>query len=240
MRHRFQTALRAIYPPLCVSCDAQIFQAGLCADCWSNTPFIHGLVCDACGIALEGHVLSGSLCDDCAAMQRPWARGRAALMYQGTARAMVLRLKHADHHGVAIPAAEWMAKAAQPLLRPDTLIAPIPLHWKRFLKRRYNQSALLAQQLAKLLNLPLCPDLLLRTQETASLDGLTKSERYARLHNVMSLNPKHAQLIQDRPVLLVDDVMTSGATFSCATEVCLQSHASEVSVIALARVAKAP
>lgn len=161
-------------------------------------------------------------------------------MYHGTARAMILRLKHGDQTTVLRPAAQWMARAAQPMLHPETLIVPIPLHWRRYLRRRYNQSALLAQHLGQALNLPVCPDLLLRTENTASLDGLSRQDRYAALGQVIVPNPDQIAHAKGRPILLVDDVMTSGATFSCATEACLQSQVSEVSVIALARVAKAP
>lgn len=152
----------------------------------------------------------------------------------------MLRLKHGDRHDIARPAAHWMAEIAAPLVSPKTIVAPIPLHWTRFLKRRYNQSALLAQRIAPAKGLRYMPDLLLRHQPTASLDGKSRSERLETLAGTISANPKCAADLKAANVLLVDDVMTSGATFTAATEACLQARADQVNVIALARVAIAP
>ncbi len=234
--------MRLIYPPRCVGCgDFVESDFGLCGLCWRDTPFIGGTVCDACGAPLIGENDVGAAhCDDCMVSTRPWAQGRAALLYQGNARRMVLQLKHADRHDVLRPAHIWMAKAAQPLVRPTMLVAPIPLHWTRFVRRRYNQSALLAQGLAKLLGLSYCPDLLLRTKPTKPLDGCGREERFDRLRNVIAPHPRQMSKAAGRPVLLVDDVMTSGATFSAATHACIRSKASDVYVIALARVANRP
>lgn len=233
-------AVQIVFPPRCVSCGVQVesdFQ--LCGSCWRDTPFIGGAICDHCGVPLPGQVTDHQeVCDDCMQKPPPWKRGRAALLYKGRARSLVLRLKHGDRHDIARPAAHWMAQAARPLVDQDTLIAPIPLHWQRFLHRRYNQSALLAERLAKSLELRHIPDLLLRRQPTVSLDGKTREERFDLLRGAITVNPKFQSKIKGASVLLVDDVMTSGATFSAATEACLHSNADQVNVIALARVAK--
>lgn len=177
-------------------------------------------------------------CDDCLKAPRPWQDGRAALLYQGRAKALVLALKHGDRAELARPAARWMVQAGRDLLRPGMLIAPVPLHWTRLIRRRYNQSALLAQHLGRETGLTVCPDLLIRTMRTPVLDGKTAAERSDTLANAISVHPKRRHRMQGRDVLLVDDVMTSGATLAACARVCRASGANHIFVLALARVAK--
>ncbi len=237
---RMQDLLHLIYPPQCLTCDARVTtDFGLCGACWRETPFVAGLVCNLCGTPLPGEE-SGTdeVCEDCLTIARPWSRGRAALLYRGNARHMVLALKHGDRLDLARPAADWMLRAAQPLLLPDMLVAPIPLHWLRLIKRRYNQSALLSRNIARLAGLDHCPDLLIRRKHTPSQDHRDRDARFANLQNAIAAHPKRGAQIAGRHILLVDDVLTSGATFSAAAEACIAQGATGVSVLALARVAK--
>lgn len=236
----FQTAVQVIFPPRCTLCGAPVASDfGLCGPCWRDTPFISGLVCDACGVPLPGDDSEAiEYCDDCLATARPWSRGRAALRYHDNGRMLVLALKHGDRHDVVRPAAQWMARAAAPLLTPDTLIAPIPLHWMRLLARRFNQAALLAQGVARETGLPVCPDLLVRPKRTQSLKGLGVEARHVTLQDAIRVTVRHRTLVQGRRVLLVDDVMTTGATLSAAAQACLSAGAGDVCILTLARAAK--
>lgn len=236
---KLQTALRVLYPPQCVSCGEMVdSDFGLCGPCWRDTPFIDGLCCDICGVPLPGQSDEAEICDDCRKIARPWARGRAAFLYRDNGRKLVLALKHGDRHDIVRPASNWLARAAQPLLVPNILIAPIPLHWTRLLKRRFNQSALLAQALAKRINGSYCPDLLVRHTRTASLEGKNFDARFATVSGTIRANPKRHNRMVGRHVLLVDDVMTSGATMAAASEACRAAGALDVSALTLARVAK--
>ena len=241
MRSKFQTALEVLYPPRCVSCGAAVEQDfGLCGSCWKETPFIEGLLCNACGVPLPGESDDPDvLCDDCMQTPRPWTAGRAAVLYQDRGRQIVLSLKHGGRTDVARMAAQWLERAARPFLAKNPILAPIPLHWARLLRRSFNQSALLAHALARRTGAEVCPDLLLRTSPTASLDHRPAAERFAILDSALSINPRRQAVLEGgRPVLLIDDVMTSGATFHAATEACQAAGSGDVFVLALARVAK--
>ena len=237
---RFQSAIQAIYPYSCVACDARVEGAhGLCASCWAETGFITGLVCDSCGAPLPGTDDGSRVqCDDCMTTARPWDRGRGVLLYQGVGRRLVLALKHGDRTDLVPTLAGWLVKAARLLVNDDVLLVPVPLHWSRLLRRRYNQAALLAQASGRQLGIQVCVDALLRQRRTAPLDGHSKDARFAAIDGAIACNPKQVQLISGRHILLVDDVMTSGATLAAATEALRNGGAANVSVVTLARVTK--
>ena len=164
---QMQRVLSMIYPDQCVLCETRIAESGgLCAGCWSQTPFLNGLVCHTCGASLPGADAGEVFCDDCLAMPRPWEVGRAALSYRDAGRRIVLALKHADRLDIVPACASWMLRVGQPLLTPDTLLVPIPAHWSRLLTRRYNQAAELCRGISKLTGLRAVPDGLHRTRRT--------------------------------------------------------------------------
>jgi len=236
---KLQSALRLIYPPQCLTCGAAVEDdLSLCGECWRETHFISGLTCRSCGLPLPGKDRgSDRQCDDCMAIARPWHRGAAAMMYRGKGRDIVLRLKHGDRTDLARPAAHWMARVAPPL-EQDTVVVPVPLHWLRQLKRRYNQSALIAKIVAQSLGVTYLPDPLHRPRVTEALDGMSRDGRFASLEGSIIPHRKRGHLLKDRPVLLIDDVMTSGATLAACTEACVSAGARQVDVLVLARVAK--
>jgi predicted amidophosphoribosyltransferase len=242
LRRAARALVHLAYPPRCLACPALVADDGaLCPDCWRSVAFVDGLACDSCGIALPGMADEGPVqCDDCLTVARPWGRGRAAFMYGGAGRRMVLARKHRDAQHLAAPAGRWLGRAAAGLIRPDTLIAPVPLHRWRLFRRRFNQSALLAAALARAVDRPHCPDLLVRHRATGSQDGRSRDGRFANLQGAIAAHPRRAGLIAGRHVLLVDDVMTSGATLAAAADAARAAGAREVSMLVLARVARDP
>ena len=238
---RLQTLLRAVFPPECLCCGARVDRDfALCGPCWRETPFIFGAACDLCGVGLPGQTDGDEVlvCDDCHGVARPWGHGRAVLHYADNGRKLVLGLKHADRAEVARAAGPWLARAGADLLAADPLIVPIPLHWRRLATRRFNQAALLAKALASVSGRDWLADALIRPRHTASQDGRDREGRFANLDAGIRAHPRHVARLAGRRVLLIDDVMTSGATFSAATQACLRAGADGVDVIALARVAR--
>jgi len=240
MQGLLPAVLSAIYPARCLACGAAVTPGGgLCPGCWAETPFIAGLACDSCGAPLPGRDEGrAEHCDDCLTIARPWARGRAALVYKGAARRMVLALKHGDRHDLVPSLAAWMAEAAAPILEPGMMLAPVPLDRWRFLRRRYNQAALLGAAVARRAGLGWCPDLLARTRRTPSQEGRSRDARFANLQGAIRAHPSRKGLISGRHILIVDDVMTSGATLAASAEACHVAGARAVSILTLARVAK--
>jgi ComF family protein len=149
---------------------------------------------------------------------------------------MILQLKHGDRLDLARPLGDWMARAAAPILAPGIIVAPIPLHWFRLLRRRANQSALLSARVARVAGLDHIPDLLQRTRATPTQDGKGRDARFRNLSDAIRTHPRRITRAVGRHVLLVDDVMTSGATLAAAADALKGAGVAEVSVLVLARV----
>ncbi|SMO82783.1 Predicted amidophosphoribosyltransferases [Paracoccus laeviglucosivorans] len=245
LRGLMKGALRLIYPPQCIGCDAPVAEEGaLCPTCWAAAEFIAGLCCTRCAAPLPGggpeeHEDIGLLvCDDCLRVSRPWNRGRAALVYRGTGRKLALMLKHGDRLDLAPPLGDWVARAAGPLVRRDMLVMPVPLHLRRLAKRKYNQAALLSQRVAQVHGLEHLPHALRRLRHTPMQDHGTFAQRFANLHDAIAVHRRVAGRIQGRAVLLVDDVMASGATLAAAATALRDAGSGPVSVVVLARAVK--
>ena len=237
-----QRALTVIYPHQCLLCDAMVEVAGgLCPCCWADVPFNTGHSCDLCAAPLIGESDGfADFCDACMTTQRPWKRGRAALLYSGAGRRLVLGLKHGDRTEFVRPAARWMARAGREVLSEGSLLVPIPIHWSRRLRRRYNQSADLARALAKLTACTVAPDALFRTRATSRQEQMSVDERILNQANSMQVNAAWLEELEGRDIVLIDDVMTSGATLGFAAETLAQAGVSGISCLVLARAIPRP
>ncbi len=148
---------------------------------------------------------------------------------------MILSLKHADRPDLAQPLATWLGRIASNFVDKVDMVAPVPLHWRRFYHRRYNQSAEIARHLAKGTRLTYVPDLLIRTRKTIPQEGMTREERYLNQAGAFAMSDHD---VRGKSILLIDDVMTSGATLSACAEVLRASGADHINVLVLARVAR--
>ncbi|MCW8862370.1 MAG: ComF family protein [Rhodospirillales bacterium] len=237
LRQLAGAALDILFPPQCMNCRAPVVAAGtLCASCWSAVSFIAEPYCDACGLPFDLPLEGAVLCGGCIAHRPAFDRARAVFRYDAAARPMILGFKHGDATEHAPAFAEWMARAGGDLLDTADLIVPVPLHWSRLFRRRYNQAALLAHALGGLSGLPVIPDLLVRHRRTPPLGRMSPDARRRVLGGAIDLRRQGD--VSGKRVLLVDDVMTTGTTVSACAKVMRRGGAEGVDVITLARVVR--
>ena len=234
--------LDALLPPTCLTCEAAVgAQGGQCPACFSRLAFVTAPLCARCGVPFP-HAgagvphLEALWCEACVAAPPAFTAARAALRYDEGAKALILPFKHRDRTELAAPLARHMARAGAGLLRAADLLVPVPLHRWRLFRRRHNQAALLAARLAKLCDKPHAPLLLRRLRATVPLGELGARAREAVLEGAFGLAPGAAARLRGRRVLLIDDVLTSGATGDACARALLAGGAEEVMLLAAARV----
>lgn len=234
-----RVALDVLLPPTCVTCDVPVDAPGrLCADCFGRTSFVTEPCCARCGVPFTHPAQGGPerICPSCSAHPPVFDRARAALRYDAQARRMILPLKYSDRTELAAMLAAHMARAGAALLREADVLVPVPLHRARLFRRRYNQAALLAYAVGRTSRRPVIPDALRRLRATASLGDKTAEERAAEMDSAVAVRRNRAARIVGRRVLLIDDVLTSGATANACAAALKQAGAAGVDVLVAARV----
>ena len=229
-------AVGLVLPPSCLACYAPVGQSGaLCADCWSRVSFIGQPCCARCGLPFAIEAAPDALCGDCARLPPAYDRARAAFLYEGTGRELILAFKMADRSWVAPRLAAWLERAAAPLLPDADLLVPVPLHRWRLLARRFNQAAVLASRMARQADGLVVPDLLVRTRRTPPQTRLSRFARRRNVRGAFAVRRSRAHLVAGRNILLVDDVLTTGATVSACARTLRKAGAARVDVATLAR-----
>lgn len=226
----------AIVPPVCLACQAALSEHdALCARCWGQIAFIRAPVCDRLGLPLPfgggGPLISAAAAADPPVYDR--ARAVAVFQHQGVLQRLVHGMKYHDRHDARRLFGAWMVAAGADLLPGIDIIVPVPLARWRLVRRQFNQSALLAQEIARRTGLAWSPSLLVRTRSTPPQVGLTREQRRLNVRGAFEVPDRRRSLVEGRDILLVDDVITTGATVEAATRVLKRAGAARVDVLAV-------
>jgi ComF family protein len=239
LRAAFGRLVDVALPRLCAACREPVEGAGLCPTCWSRLSFIAPPFCERLGIPFPYDGGPGLLSLEAIADPPAYDRARAAVRYDEIARTLVHALKYGDRLDLAPMMGRWMAQAGHQLLTEADAIVPVPLHWRRQWARRFNQSALLAEIIGKASGRPVVLGGLERARATRQQVGLGKSERAQNLQGAFRVPPAGKAEAVGRRLVLVDDVLTSGATVDACTRALLRAGATSVDVLVFARVVAA-
>ena len=234
--------LDVLMPPQCLACRSIIETAGLlCPSCFAKAQMIAPPMCRQCGVPLAAATgVSGIAhldltCGRCLSDPPLFSRARSVFTYDDIARQLVTDLKYRDRLEGRQSLGAWLARASADLAATADLIVPVPLHYRRLVRRRYNQAAVLARSLAERTGRQLAVDALIRQRPTKSQTGLSLDERTRNMRGAFVVRSKCRAAIKGAQILLVDDVLTTGATANACAKALLQADAREVTVVTLAR-----
>jgi ComF family protein len=238
VRATLRTALDLALPPLCPVCREPIEGRGLCPACWSKLSFITRPYCERLGIPFVYDPGPGILSMEAIADPPAYRRARAAVRFDEISRALVHALKYSDRLDLAPMMGRWVSHAGHELLAEADALVPVPLHWRRLWARRFNQSAMLAAAISAQSSVPIATGALKRVKPTPQQVGLSRSERAANVQGAFRVPPEGRSEVAGRRLILVDDVLTSGATVDGCARALLRAGAANVDVLVFARVAE--
>lgn len=233
----YGSVLDFAFPPVCLAClDAVALPDALCSECWGKLAPISAPLCPVLGLPFETDMGGATLSMQAIANPPPFDRARSAVAYTDIARMLVSRMKYSDRPEIALFCARMMHGAGHELLGPDAVLVPVPLHPARQRERRYNQSTELARVLSGLANRPMNTDLIVRHRRTAQQVGLNAAQRSRNVEGAFRVDPQKAHRLGGRRVVLIDDVLTTGATVSAAARALKRAGVPEVDVLSFGRV----
>jgi ComF family protein len=237
LRSAARDAVDLVLPPTCLACRKPVSAAGcLCSACWNGAGFIERPFCERLGTPFASDMGEGALSPSAIADPPAYDRARAVARYSDVVRDLVHLLKYGDRLDVAPAVGRWMARAGAELLSDADALVPVPLHWSRLWQRRFNQSAALARSVAALRSLTVLDHILARTRATPPQVGLARSERAKNVQGAFEVAKAARIAVKGKKLVIIDDVLTSGATVDACARALRRAGAARVDVLVLARV----
>lgn len=228
--------MNLLLPPRCISCGELVNDVGsLCGKCWAEIDFINEPLCISCGYPLEPTAGKNSICGHCIMEEPPYKAGRSVFCYNDKSKSLILDFKYSDKIQSAKRYATWMLNSAKDLIEDSDYIVPVPLHWRRLVERRYNQAAIISNEIAKISGKKVLSQGLIRKKYTPPQVSLTRKQRLKNVKGAFAVNPRLAERIKGKKLVLVDDVMTTGATINECVEILNKAGAAAVFVVTLGR-----
>ncbi len=232
--------LDLLFPPRPLNEDRRDLEAvqsiGMTAASWSKIHFIEAPFCDGCGVPFDFDLGEGARCAACQGRTPAFDHARAACLYDEHSRDLILKLKHADRTDLSGLFARWLSRSVADIAPDIDAVTPVPLHRWRLLSRRYNQAAEIARPLARMTGLTYFPDAVIRKRATASQGGRSGSGRRRNVAGVFTVPPSWRARIAGKRILIVDDVLTTGATAEGCARALKAAGAARVDVAVIARV----
>ena len=227
-------------PPVCPTCREPVAgTGGLCARCWAKLSFITRPHCERLGTPFLYDQGAGMLSMQAIADPPAYGRARAAVRYDEIARTLVHALKYGDRLELAPTMGRWMVQAGRDLLEQADVLVPVPLHWQRLWLRRFNQAALLADVIAAASNIAVHHCALRRVRATPQQVGLARAARATNMQAAFRVPETSKMLIHGKRIILIDDVLTSGATVDTCARALFRGGANAVDVLVFACVVDA-
>ena len=236
LRKAGRAAQDLILPHHAFDAGSRAASPGLTAAGWSKIAFLEAPVCDGCGLPFDYDLGEGVRCPACEARPRAFSRARAACLYDEHSRDLILQFKHADRLDLARLFSLWLGRAAEGLIAEADAVAPVPMHPLRLIRRRYNQAAEVARPMAKRAGLPYWPGVLQRRRAGESQAGKSGSGRRRNVQGAYACAAGWEKRVEGKRILLVDDVMTTGATAEACARALTRAGAAAVYVAVIARV----
>jgi ComF family protein len=236
LRATLRLGLDTALPPLCPACRDLVTDSGVCPACWSKLAFISAPYCPRLGIPFAYDPGPGILSMQAIADPPAYQRARAAVRYDDVAAKLVHAFKYGDRLDLAPLLGRWMTRAGKDLFAGADALIPVPLHWRRLWARRFNQSAALAEAIARESGITVAHAALRRFKPTVQQVGLSRAERATNVQGAFRVDPSGKPEVTGRRLIVIDDVLTSGATSDACARALLRAGAAQVDVLVFARV----
>lgn len=232
---RFLLSLKDVcFPITCCNCKEIVDSEGLCSECWKKIKWIGDPKCKVCGAPFEIDI--DAICLTCAKKKPYFDKAVSAFEYDDFSKGMILKFKHGDATRVCRQLAAWTYRSAEEAIKNADIIVPVPIRPFKRLKRKHNQSELLARELSELSGISYEPRILRKEKSTQQQEGLSRNARLKNVVGSFGINPEYSDLLRGKNVVLVDDVLTTGATVNECSKVLKKRGAEKVIVLTVARV----